>query len=66
MHTPNHEPLSQEFDVLLTAEERDVLARPNVPDDVRAEIFEALERRRESEREHAQAEDKSDSDRPEI
>lgn len=66
MHTPKHEPLSQEFEVLLTDEERDILARSDVPDDVRAEIFEHLESRRDAERERAQAEDRSDADRPEI
>lgn len=66
MYTPNHEPLPQELDRLLTDEERDVLARSGVPDEVRSEIFERLERRREIEREEEQAEDRSDADRPEI
>lgn len=66
MFTPKHEPLPQELDALLTDEERDALSRPSVPDDVRAEIFEQLERRRELEREERQAEDRSDADRPEI
>lgn len=66
MFTPKHEPLSQELDELLTDEERDSLSRADVPDDVRAEILERLERRRYSVRDEAQAEDKSDADRPEI
>lgn len=66
MFTPKHEPLDQELDRLLTSEERDVLARPNVPDDVRSEIYERLERRSTLERDSAQAEDHSDADVPEI
>lgn len=66
MFTPKHEPLSQELDRLLTDEERDTLSRSSVPDDVRAEIFERLERRRNADIEQAQAEDKSDADRPDI
>lgn len=66
MFTPKHEPLPQEVDTLLTNEERDALARPGVPDDVRAEIFERLERRRETEIDEEQAEDRSDADRPQF
>lgn len=66
MFTPKHEPLPQELDRLLTDEERDTLSRTSVPDDVRAEIFERLERRNETEREEEQAEDRSDADRPVI
>lgn len=56
MHTPKHEPLTQEFEILLTDEERDLLARADVPDDVRAEIFEHLESRRDAQREREQTE----------
>lgn len=66
MFTPKHEPLPHELDRLLTDEERDTLSRTSVPDDVRAEIFERLERRNETEREEEQAEDRSDADRPVI
>ena len=66
MFTPKHEPLDQELDRLLTDEERDVLTHPNVPDEVRSEIYERLERRRTLERDSAQAEDHSDADTPEI
>lgn len=66
MFTPRHEPPPEEIERLLTGEERDTLSRANVPDDVRAEIFERLERRREIEIDEAQAEDKSDADRPEV
>lgn len=66
MFTPKHEPLPEELDRLITDEERDVLARPGVPDEVRAELFERLERRRDLEREEEQAEDRSDADRPQI
>jgi hypothetical protein len=66
MFTPRHEPLPDEIERLLTDEERDTLSRANVPDDVRAEIFERLERRREIDTDEAQAEDKTDEDRPEI
>lgn len=64
MFTPKHEPLPQELDRLLTDEERDTLSSALVPDDVRADILERLERRNESEREEEQAEDRSDADRP--
>lgn len=64
MFTPNHEPLPEEFERLLTEEERDALSRPGVPDEVRAEIFERLERRHEAEIDEEQAEDRSDADRP--
>lgn len=66
MFTPKHEPLPQELERLLTDEERDALSRATVPDDVRAEIFERLERRSETEREEEQAEDRTDADRPVI
>lgn len=66
MFTPKHEPLPQELEGLLTDEERDALSRATVPDDVRAEIFERLERRSETEREEEQAEDRTDADRPVI
>lgn len=66
MFTPKHEPLPEELDRLITDEERDVLARPGVPDEVRGELFERLERRRDLEREEEQAEDRSDADRPQI
>lgn len=66
MFTPKHEPLPQELDRLLTDEERDTLTRTTVPDDVRSEIFERLQRRNETELEEEQAEDRSDADRPVI
>lgn len=64
MFRPEHEPLPQEFERLLTEEERDTLSRADVPDDVRAEIFEALERRKETQIEQEEAEDRTDRDRP--
>lgn len=64
MFRPEHEPLPQEFERLLTEEERDTLSRADVPDDVRAEIFEALERRKEAQIEQEEAEDRTDRDRP--
>lgn len=64
MFRPEHEPLPQEFERLLTEEERDTLSRADVPDDVRAEIFEQLERRKDAQIEHEEAEDKTDLDRP--
>lgn len=66
MFTPKHEPLPQELDRLLTDEERDTLSSASVPDDVRAEIFERLERRSQTEREEEQAEDRTDADSPVI
>lgn len=64
MFTPKGEPLPEEIDRLLTEEERDTLSRSGVPDEVRAEIFERLERRRDVESDQAEAEDKTDLDRP--
>lgn len=64
MFRPEHEPLPEEFERLLTEEERDTLSRADVPDDVRAEIFEQLERRKETRIEQEEAEDKTDLDRP--
>lgn len=66
MFKPRNEPLPQELDRLLTDEEREALSESGMPDDVRAELFERLERRRDAERDAAQAEDKSDADRPRI
>jgi hypothetical protein len=43
------EPLPQELEKLLTDEERQVLDEPDTPDEVKAEIVERLERRREQE-----------------
>lgn len=56
MDRPQHEPLNAEFELLLTGEERDMLSREDVPDDVRAEIFDRLESRRDAQREREQAE----------
>jgi hypothetical protein len=64
MFTPDNEPLPQDLERLLTDEERDTLSRAAVPDEVRAEIFERLERRKEVELDEEHAEDRSDAERP--
>jgi hypothetical protein len=50
------EPLPLELEALLTDEERHVLAEPDVPDDVKAEIMTRLERRRQADLEEEAAE----------
>jgi hypothetical protein len=56
---PEHDPVAEELDRLLTGEERDALAQRNVPEDVRAEILEDLQRRHDAELEHELPEDYS-------
>ncbi|MDE2480563.1 MAG: hypothetical protein KGN02_00035 [bacterium] len=46
MRPTDAEPTEEELDELLTDEERRLLARGDLPDDVRAEIRDRLERRR--------------------
>lgn len=45
MFLHRQEPLPLELEALLTDEERGILAKPGVPDDVKAEIMTRLERR---------------------
>lgn len=46
MRPTDQEPTEEELDDLLTDEERRLLARDDLPDDIRAEIRDRLERRR--------------------
>ncbi len=57
MQPPENEPTQEEIDALLTGEERQVLEIPGVPDEVKAEIQDALERREEDDLEQERAED---------
>ncbi len=57
MQPPENEPTQEEIDALLTGEERQVLDIPGVPDEVKAEIQDALERREEDDLEQERAED---------
>lgn len=54
MRPPDEEPVQQQIEALVTDEERRALDNPNVPEDVKNEIRERLERFRaaDSEREH--------------
>jgi hypothetical protein len=51
MRPTGNEPPDDEESDLLTDEERRSLGDPNVPDEVKAEIFERIERHRTAERE---------------
>ena len=44
---PSDEPIEDEVEEVLSDEERQVLERPDVPDEVKTEIDERQERRRE-------------------
>jgi len=57
MRPPENEPPQEEIEHLLTDEERRLLNDPSVPDDVKAEIMERLERFEESDLEEKQADD---------
>ena len=57
MQPPENEPTQEEIDALVTGENRQVLEIPSVPDDVKAEIQEQLERREEDDLDQEQAED---------
>ena len=46
---PNNEPTTEELEALRDDEERDIAEKPDVPDDVREELFEDIERRHEVE-----------------
>ena len=46
---PENEPAADELEALLVDEERAVVERPDVPDDVRSELLEDIERRHERE-----------------
>lgn len=51
MQPRDHEPVEKEIDDVLKDEERRAVRKPNVPDDVKAEIDERLRRFDETERE---------------
>lgn len=48
MRPPENEPDSNERKKILDEEERELLDSPEVPDDVKSELTERLERRREA------------------
>lgn len=49
MRPPVNEPDDQELEELVDNEDRDLLGKPDVPDDVKAEITERLDRFRDEE-----------------
>jgi hypothetical protein len=57
MRPPDNEPVQEEFERLVTDEERRALEDPSVPEDVKTEIMERLNRFREADLERARAED---------
>jgi hypothetical protein len=46
---PNNEPTTEELQALLNDEERSIAERPDVPDAVRGEIIDDIERRQDAE-----------------
>ena len=60
MHPPHNEPIQEEIELLVTGEELSSLDDPNVPEEVKTEIMERLDRFKALDREHAQAEDERD------
>ena len=60
MHPPHNEPIQEEIELLVTDEERSSLDDPNVPEEVKTEIMERLDRFKALDLEHAQAEDERD------
>jgi hypothetical protein len=53
MRPRDQEPVQNEFEKVIEDEERDIIKKPDVPDDVKSEIYERLERIEESDRESA-------------
>jgi hypothetical protein len=49
MRPPENDSTTDEFETLLDDEDRELLERPDVPDDVKAEVTERLERRHDEE-----------------
>ncbi len=49
MRPPENDPNTDEFETLLDDEDRELLEKPDVPDDVKAEVTERLERRHDDE-----------------
>jgi hypothetical protein len=48
MRPPENEPDSEQIESLLDEEEQKLLDRPDVPDDVKSELTERIERRHEA------------------
>lgn len=61
MRTPENEPEQKDLESFLTDEERRALEDPAVPEDVKSEIAERLERFREQDMERIQAQDNPDT-----
>jgi len=57
MQSSENEPTQEEIDALVTGEDRQVLEIPSVPDDVKAEIQEQLERREDDDLDQERAGD---------
>lgn len=57
MRPPENEPVQTDIEMVVTDEERQALDDPNVPEEVKAEIVERLERFRQADLEQARAED---------
>ena len=62
MHTPEDEPAQKDIESLITDEERRALEDPNVPEEVKSEIAERLERFRERDMEQIRAEDSPEAE----
>lgn len=54
---PNDEPVQEQIERFVTDEERDLLSRPGVPDDVRNEILHRLDAFRDSDIEEERGDD---------
>lgn len=57
MRPLDDEPRQEEIEELVTSEERAVVAKPDVPEDVKSELLERLERFDEEDLEREQRED---------
>lgn len=57
MRSPDNEPEQTSIERLLTDEERRTLSQPDVPEEIKAEIMERLERFRESDLEDERGDD---------
>ena len=51
------EPTAEELDALLDSEDEQIADKLEVPDDVKEELLENIRRRRESDQEHARADE---------
>lgn len=57
MRPPDNEPVQAQIEMVVTDEERQALEDPDVPEEVKAEIVERLERFRQADLAQARAED---------